>query len=99
MSGRVSIREKSIVIIGFMGVGKTTVGELVAKKLYRTFIDIDRVIEEKFDGPIVKVFDQIGEQAFRKLEKEVIMDICTQRLKVISLGVELFYKMKYVKLR
>ena len=86
MNGRVSIREKSIVVIGFMGVGKTTVGELVAKKLYRTFIDIDRVIEEKFDGPIVKVFEQIGEQAFRKLEKEVIMDICTQKLKVISLG-------------
>lgn len=86
MNGRESIREKSIVIIGFMGVGKTTVGELVAKQLYRTFIDIDKVIEERFEVPIVEVFKQIGEPAFRKLEKEIIMDFCTQKLKVISLG-------------
>jgi shikimate kinase len=86
MNGRESIREKSIVIIGFMGVGKTTVGELVAKKLYRTFVDIDRVIEERFNVPIVEVFEQIGEPAFRKIEREIIMDFCKQKLKVISLG-------------
>ena len=86
MNKRVSIREKSIVFIGFMGVGKTTVGELVAKKLYRSFIDIDKEIEKFFDIPIVDVFKVVGEKVFREKEKEMIKDFCTQKLKVISLG-------------
>lgn len=86
MKRHTSIREKSIVIIGFMGVGKTTVGELVAKKLYRSFIDIDKMIERRFNVPIVDVFKQIGEPAFREIEREIIKDCCTQKLKVISLG-------------
>ncbi|MDQ0201190.1 shikimate kinase [Neobacillus ginsengisoli] len=86
MNNRESIREKSIVIIGFMGVGKTTVGELVAKKLYRDFIDIDRVIENSFNIPIVDVFKLIGEKSFRQKEKEIIKEYCAQKLKVISLG-------------
>jgi shikimate kinase len=86
MNNKMSIREKSIVIIGFMGVGKTTVGELVAKNLYRDFIDIDRVIENRFNVPIVEIFKLIGEKAFREKEKEIIKEYCTQKLKVISLG-------------
>jgi len=86
MNNRGSIREKSIVIIGFMGVGKTTVGKLVAKKLYRDFIDIDKVIENSFNIPILDVFKLVGEQSFREREKEIIKENCTQKLKVISLG-------------
>ncbi|MEH7117531.1 shikimate kinase, partial [Neobacillus vireti] len=81
MNNRGSIREKSIVIIGFMGVGKTTVGKLVAKKLYRDFIDIDRVIENSFNIPILDVFKLVGEQTFREKEKEIIKENCTQKLK------------------
>ncbi|MGO4886728.1 shikimate kinase [Anaerobacillus sp. MEB173] len=81
-----SLREKSIVFIGFMGVGKTTIGELVAKKLYRTFIDIDKEIEKEFNMPIPKIFKTIGEKPFRKREKEIITDYCQQKLKIISVG-------------
>lgn len=42
----IPLREKNIVLIGFMGVGKTTIGQLVAKKLYRDFIDVDQEIEK-----------------------------------------------------
>nr|WP_245746023.1 shikimate kinase [Evansella caseinilytica] len=72
--------------IGFMGVGKTTIGNLVAKKLYRDFIDIDQEIERKHKMPVTEIFKQIGEKAFRQMEKEVITELCQKKLKVISVG-------------
>ncbi|WP_078552915.1 shikimate kinase [Bacillus alkalicellulosilyticus] len=81
-----NLREKSIVFIGFMGVGKTTVGQLVAQKLYRTFIDIDKEIEKEFSMPIPEIFQTIGEKAFREKEKEMTTTFCKQKLKVLSLG-------------
>lgn len=81
-----SIREKTLVFIGFMGVGKTTVAKLVAKKLYRDFIDIDQEIEQKFGMKTTDIFQQYGEETFRDKEKEYVQHYCTQPLKVISLG-------------
>lgn len=81
-----SIREKSLVFIGFMGVGKTTVAQRVAKKLYRDFIDIDQEIEKEFGMPTTDIFKEIGEAAFRAKEKEYVLHYCQQPLKVISLG-------------
>lgn len=81
-----SIREKSLVFIGFMGVGKTTVAQRVAKKLYRDFIDIDQEIEKEFGMPTTDIFKEIGEAAFRAKEKEYVLHYCKQPLKVISLG-------------
>lgn len=81
-----SIKEKSIVFIGFMGVGKTTIGKLVAQKLYRPFIDIDQEIEKEYGMPVTAIFQMIGEKAFREKEKEVIAYFCQQKLNVISVG-------------
>ncbi|GKW46412.1 shikimate kinase [Planococcus sp. NCCP-2050] len=81
-----SIREKSIVCIGFMGVGKTTVGKLLAKKLYRGFVDIDAEIEKEFGMPIPLIFEKFGEKTFRKKEKELIHFYSQQPLYVISVG-------------
>lgn len=81
-----SLREKSIVFIGFMGVGKTTIGEAVAKKLNREFIDIDKEIEKKFNMSCTEIFKKIGEKAFREKEKEVISNFSNQPLKILSLG-------------
>ncbi len=83
---KMSLTEKSIVFIGFMGVGKTTIGELVAKKLSRPFIDIDQEIEKEYGMPTSQIFKAIGETAFREKEKEVTCHYCTQKLKIISLG-------------
>jgi shikimate kinase len=82
----VPLREKSIVFIGFMGVGKTTIGSRVAKKLYRDFYDIDAEIEKVYGMSVTKIFETIGEEQFRKKEKEMIFNLCTQRLNIISLG-------------
>lgn len=81
-----SLREKNIVFIGFMGAGKTTVGKLVAKKLYRDFIDIDEEIEKEYKMPVSQIFAEIGEKAFREREKNMITSLCDQKLKIISVG-------------
>ncbi len=86
VSHEVSLKEKSIVFIGFMGVGKTTIGQLVAKKLYRDFIDIDEVIEKEYGMPVTEIFKKIGEKAFREKEKEIITGLCKKKLQVLSLG-------------
>jgi shikimate kinase len=80
------LREKSIVFVGFMGVGKTTVGRLVAQKLYRSFIDIDEEIEKEYQMPTSDIFKEIGEKAFREKEKNMIINYSKQKLKVLSLG-------------
>lgn len=86
MEQELSIREKSLVFIGFMGVGKTTVAKLVAKKLYRDFVDIDEEIEKEFQMPITEIFEKLGEKKFREKEREMVLHYCQQPLKVISLG-------------
>ncbi|MFD2924584.1 shikimate kinase [Halobacillus naozhouensis] len=82
----IPLKEKSIVFVGFMGVGKTTIGKLVAQKLHRSFIDADSEIERKYQMPIPKIFKTLGESEFRKAEKNLITELCHQNLKVISLG-------------
>lgn len=81
-----SLRTQSIVLIGFMGVGKTTIGQLVAKKLYRDFIDIDQEIEKEFNMPTTEIFKQFGEKTFRQKEKNTIEHYSQQPLKIISVG-------------
>nr|WP_285292063.1 shikimate kinase [Bacillus sp. ISL-18] len=78
--------EKSIIFIGFMGVGKTTIGKLVAQKLLRPFVDIDEEIEKEFGMPVSQIFKEIGEKAFRDREKQIITELAEQERKVISLG-------------
>lgn len=78
--------EKSIILIGFMGVGKTTAGKLLAEKLKRGFVDVDQEIEDEYQMPIKDIFQRFGEEAFRQIEKETVIYYAKQRHKVISLG-------------
>lgn len=82
----IPLREKSIVFVGFMGVGKTTIGKLVAKKLYRDFLDADEEIEKEFGMPTTKIFETFGEKTFREKEQSLIVALSQQPLKVLSLG-------------
>src|SRR5690625_17597 len=82
----VTDKTKNIAFIGFMGVGKTTVARLVAKKLKRSFIDTDAVIEREMNMPTTEIFAKYGEATFRKKEKEIILRFCKEREIILSLG-------------
>ncbi|MFC3041327.1 shikimate kinase [Virgibacillus xinjiangensis] len=81
-----TITQKSIVLIGFMGAGKTTVGMELAKQYGRPFIDTDEEIEKAFGMPATEIFQTHGERAFRKKEKEVITAYARQPGNIISVG-------------
>ena len=78
--------KKNLVLLGMMGVGKTTIGEIVAKKQDMEFIDTDKNIEKKCSMSISEIFREKGEKFFRiEEEKEVLKSIKKNNC-VISLG-------------
>lgn len=76
----------SIILIGFMGCGKSTVGRNLADMLDYSFIDTDTEIERKCNMSISDMFAQKGEPYFRLMEKEVILGIDNTESHVISCG-------------
>ena len=74
-----------IVLIGFMGAGKTAIGKSLAQKLQIPFLDTDQLIEKKVNLNIPQIFDEKGESFFRQKEKEVLNAIKDQSA-VISTG-------------
>jgi shikimate kinase len=75
-----------IVLVGFMGAGKTTVGGLLAAKLGVPFTDSDQEIELRAGKPVQRIFADDGETAFRQLEHEVIVELLRGDEKVLALG-------------
>jgi shikimate kinase len=77
--------ERNIILTGFMGTGKTTVGRLLAARLGFEFVDTDHVIEARH-GPIASIFAAHGEGAFRSLERGLAQELAARRRLVISTG-------------
>ena len=78
--------KKNLVFLGMMGSGKSTIGSLVAKKLKFNFVDIDREIEKKLNTTIKKIFENKGENYFRKIEEQITLKKLKLNSTVISLG-------------
>ena len=76
----------NVALIGFMGAGKTVVGEALAKKLNKEFVELDSLIERKAGKSITEIFQQDGEIAFRELEIEVTKQISKGENLVIACG-------------
>ncbi|HSZ42253.1 MAG TPA: shikimate kinase [Trebonia sp.] len=75
-----------IVLVGFMGAGKTTVGRLLAEKLGVPFLDSDEVLQSRAGRQIREIFAADGEPAFRALEHAVIADLLAGPDAVLGLG-------------
>jgi len=78
--------DKNIILTGFMGTGKTTIGKEIARLLDRTFLDTDGIIEEEQKRTVSDIFQKEGESYFRNLERQVIDDICNRSRTVIATG-------------
>ncbi|MGR3293531.1 MAG: shikimate kinase [Candidatus Scalindua sp.] len=76
----------NIVLIGFRGTGKSTVGRLLAKRLERDFIDSDKYIESSTGKTIKSIFEDDGEEGFRKIEANTIAELSKTDNTVISAG-------------
>lgn len=77
---------KNIVLVGMPGCGKSTVGKALAKRLSRPFFDADQEIVKRAGKSIPEIFQTEGESGFRKIETEVLFDLCRQSGAVIATG-------------
>ncbi len=77
---------RNIVLVGFMGTGKTKVALAVAEKLKLLYISADKLIEKEAGTSISEIFAKKGEAHFRKIEKKVIGDVSNIKNAVIDTG-------------
>lgn len=77
---------KNIALTGFMGTGKTTVGKILSNELGFDFIDTDEYIVIQAGKSIKDIFEQNGEEYFRKLESDCIVKVCAFTNHIISTG-------------
>lgn len=76
----------NIAVYGFMGVGKTTTGALLAEALGYEFIDMDDEIEKREGKPIPRIFSEDGEPRFRELERDLVTELSSKNSTVIGCG-------------
>lgn len=76
----------NVILTGFMGTGKTSLGKLLATRLGRPFVDIDKKIEDETKMSIPTIFEQYGEAHFRELEKTAVKELSQRRGLVIATG-------------
>src|SRR3989442_14447999 len=68
---------RNVVLIGFMGTGKSEVGQLLARRLGWTFIDTDRRIETRQRATVAQIFARHGEEHFRRAEAAVAAEVAS----------------------
>lgn len=78
--------DASIFLIGFMGAGKTTVGRILAEKLGYRFIDLDELIEAEASKSVRAIFAELGEDEFRRRERDALESCRGMKKTVIALG-------------
>ncbi len=76
----------NIAVYGFMGVGKTTIGKLLAERIGYDFIDMDIEIEKRTGTTISEIFRKQGEAKFRQLESELVKELAEKNKLVIACG-------------
>lgn len=75
-----------IILIGYMGAGKTTIGKALARQLNVDFCDLDWFIEERYHRTIQQIFDEKGEAGFREIERNMLHEVAEFENIIISCG-------------
>jgi shikimate kinase len=78
--------KSNIALIGFMAVGKSAVGKLLAEKTGKAFVEVDSLIEQKAGKPVSRIFKEEGEIVFREYEIELIKEVSKQKNLVLACG-------------
>ena len=86
MTTQLAQLDRSIVLVGLMGAGKSTIGRRLARRLGLAFVDSDEEIERAADHTVSEIFDRFGESSFRDGERRVIARLLEGRPKVIATG-------------
>ena len=81
----VAFSDRNIVLTGFMGTGKSSVGRELSRRLDFAWVDTDRIIEERH-GPIGEIFERLGEPMFRSIERNIAAEVASGARQVISTG-------------
>jgi shikimate kinase len=76
----------NVILAGFMGTGKTTVGKILAQQLKKRFVDMDSIIEERAGKSISRIFEEDGEAHFRAMERNLVQELSAQNGLVIAAG-------------
>jgi shikimate kinase len=77
----------NVILIGYRGSGKTTIGKLIADQLWKKFVDVDDETCKRFNGKtIAAIWQESGEPAWRKAEVAVTQELCARKGMVIGLG-------------
>lgn len=78
--------ERNIILAGFMGTGKSSLGRLLARDLSYRFVDTDQLIEERTGMKVREIFATRGEAAFRQLETELVRELAQETGLVVATG-------------
>jgi shikimate kinase len=79
-------RVSRLILTGFMGAGKSTVGAILARDLGWRFLDLDRVIEANSQRTVAEIFRDDGEVEFRRLERQAVQQLSKDEEVVLALG-------------
>ncbi|MGN6588777.1 MAG: shikimate kinase [Sphingomicrobium sp.] len=78
--------DRPVVLVGLMGVGKSTVGRRLARRLGLSFVDSDAEIEDAAGYPAAEIFERFGEQDFRDGERRLVARLVEGEIRVIATG-------------
>ena len=76
----------NVALIGFMGTGKSLLGQMLAQRWGWQFVDTDAMVEERVGCSVAQIFERLGEPFFRQMETEILHKLETQRQLVIATG-------------
>jgi len=76
----------NIILIGFRGAGKTTIGRMIAQRLNKKFVDADEYLERKEGKTVKDIFAEGGEKLFREIETRIIAELCQLDNRVVATG-------------